>query len=46
MNDRIASKREMRKKASKPERNATLLEDINRLKIFIEEKRDYFDDAD
>ena len=43
MNDRVASKREMRKKASKPERKATLLEDINTIKESIEEKRAYFD---
>ena len=43
MNDRVASKREMRKKASKPERKATLLEDINTIKESIEEKRTYFD---
>ena len=43
MNDRVASKREMRKKASIPERKATLLEDINAIKESIEEKRAYFD---
>ena len=43
MNDRVASKREMREKASKPERKATLLEDINAIKESIEEKRTYFD---
>jgi hypothetical protein len=43
MNDRAASKRDMREKASIPERKATLLDDINSIKESIEEKRTYFD---
>jgi predicted nucleic acid-binding Zn-ribbon protein len=44
INERIAVKREMRKKVSKPERKRNLLADIDELKIKSDEKRDYFDD--
>jgi hypothetical protein len=43
LNERIAVKREMRKKASKSERKASILEDINTINDSIKEKRTYFD---
>ena len=43
MNERITVKREMRKKATKPELKASLLDDINTIKESIEEKRNDFD---
>ena len=44
INERIAAKREMRKKASKPERKRNLLEEIDELKTKVDERREYFDD--
>ncbi len=44
INERIAAKREMRKKASKPERKRDLLTDIEELKIAADEKKLIFDD--
>ena len=43
MRERVASKRDMRKKATKPERKATLLDEINSLMGDIETKREMFD---
>ena len=43
MRERVASKQEMRKKATKPERKAGLLDEINTLKGDIETKREMFD---
>ena len=43
INERMAAKREMRKKTSKHERKASLLEDINIMKESIEQKRTDFD---
>ena len=43
INERIAAKREMRKKATKPERKAALLADITVMQEKIEEKREDFD---
>ena len=43
MRERVASKRDMRKKATKPERKAALLDEINSLKDDIETKREMFD---
>jgi hypothetical protein len=44
INARIAAKREMRKKATKPARKRKLLDDIAELQIKLEEKREFFDD--
>jgi hypothetical protein len=43
MRERVASKQEMRKKATKPERKAALLDEINSLRDDIETKREMFD---
>jgi predicted nucleic acid-binding Zn-ribbon protein len=43
INERIAAKREMRKKASKPEQKRNLLADIDELKTKSDEKREFFD---
>jgi hypothetical protein len=43
INEQIAAKREMRKKASKPERKRDLLTNIEELKITADEKRLIFD---
>ena len=43
INERISAKREMRKNASKPEKKASLLDDINALKETIDLKRLDFD---
>ncbi|MBT4828750.1 MAG: hypothetical protein HON82_09275 [Candidatus Marinimicrobia bacterium] len=43
INDRIAAKREMRKKVSKPERKRNLLADIDELKTKSDEKKEFFD---
>ena len=43
INERIAAKREIRKKASKPEQKRNLLADIDELKIKSDEKREFFD---
>ena len=43
MRERVASKRDMRKKATKPERKATLLDEVNSLMGDIETKREMFD---
>ena len=43
MRERVASKQEMRKKATKPERKAALLDEINSLRYDIETKREVFD---
>jgi len=43
MRERVASKRDMRKKATKPERKAALLDEINSLMGDIETKREMFD---